>query len=593
MIKLSDYVFKRISEYGIKDVFMLSGGGCMHLVNSLGKNENITYRCCLFEQVVSLAACAYAQYTNDIGVGLVTTGPGGTNAVTGVANAWSDSIPLMMISGQVKTADISYGNLRTLGFQEIDIVSVVKPITKYAVTVLEPNRIAYELEKCLYIAREGRPGPVWLDIPLDVQASMIDEEALEHFEPEPITEKGCILDSEKLISLIKSSKRPVFIGGYGIKMAGAETEFAQVAKRLNIPVLLTWKAMDLLEDDNELFYGRPGCIGQRCANFIQQNSDLIISVGARLDFGQIGYNHLDFAPKAKKIIVDIDKEELGKFKFETQMSIQMDAGEFLRQLNEAIEDITYKPEQDWLEYCVRMKHNYPVVTKELIERKDGISSYYLMQLLHEHTDEFTVFAPGNSGACSEVFCQSYRVKNGQRVVTSNTLGSMGTGLPCAIGACVASQMSETICLNGDGGFQMNIQDLETVRRLSLPIKFFVLNNQGYGSIRNSQDNYFGGFYVGAEKNSGVTTPELERIAYAYKIPYYKITSNDEMKNKIPHILKEDGPVLCEMMISMEERTMPRTTSKILEDGKMVSVPQEDLFPFLPRDEFEDCMKISR
>ena len=587
MIKLSDYVFEYLADYGIEDVFMLSGGGCMHLVNSLGKNQRISYKCCLFEQAVSLAAGSYAQYRNSLGVGLVTTGPGGTNAVTGVAAAWTDSIPLLIISGQVKTSDISNGSVRTLGFQELDIVSVVKPITKYAVTVKESKDIRYELEKCIYHATHGRPGPVWLDIPLDIQASLIEKEKLRSYSPEcsNISVPDYLDDLKRLLSV---SKRPVIIAGYGIKTSGASEEFQKLITKLNIPVLLTWKAMDLMEDDCPMYFGRPGNIGQRCANFIQQNADLIISIGARLDFGQIGYDHQNFAPRAKKVIVDIDANELKKFKFSTDISLNIDAKTFIGDISKIADNSGYDY-SSWIEKCRELKKKYPVRNLDYYCDRDGCSTYLLMDVFNELTDEKTVFAPGNSGACSEVFCQNYRVKKGQRIVTTNTLGSMGTGLPSAIGACVSSKESVTVCVNGDGGFQMNIQDLETVHRLNLPIKFFVLNNGGYGSIRNSQDNYFDGFYVGAESSSGVTLPETERIAYAYKIPYFKINNNAQMRDITKKVFETSGPVLCEVIVSPDEKTLPRTKSVVMGDGKMKSMPFEDLYPFLDRDEFNSVM----
>lgn len=591
MVKLSDYVFQLLAEHGVKDVFMLSGGGCMHLVNSVGRNPDIIYTCCLFEQVVAVAADAYAQYTNDIGVGLVTTGPGGTNAITGVAAAWTDSIPLFMISGQVKTSDISGGRVRTLGFQELDIVSVVKPITKYAVTVLDPTQIAYEVEKCIDIAKSGRPGPVWLDIPLDVQAAMIDEKSLKHYIPEKKNTSVITTQVEETIELLRQAERPVILAGYGVKLSKSEKIFKTLLDKTELPVLLTWKAMDLLDDEDPLFFGRPGGIGQRAANFIQQNADLIISIGARLDFGQIGYDHGNFAPNAKKVIIDIDKAELEKFSFATDISICCSAAVFIKEMLERLPE-SYKADyKEWKSYCNRLKRKYPPITDMNCKTEKGTSTYLLMELLAKYTDEDTVFAPGNSGACSEIFCQAYAVQKGQRVVTTNTLGSMGTGLPESIGACIAGGKKTTICVNGDGGFQMNIQDLETVHRLQLPIKYFILNNAGYGSIRNSQDNYFDGFYVGAEAGSGVTLPDMERIAYAYKLPYFKITDNMEMEEILQQVLNIEGPVICEMMVSPEEKTLPRTKSVVTENGSMESKPFEDLFPFLPRDEFEENMFV--
>ena len=582
MIKLSDYVFQYIAKLGVKEVFMLSGGGCMHLVNSLGKNKDLKYRCCLFEQVVSLAADAYAQYNNNIGVGLVTTGPGGTNAITGVAAAWTDSIPLLMISGQVKTADFSNGQVRTKGFQELDIVSIVKPITKYAVTVTNSYDIKKILDEAVYLCRTGRPGPVWIDVPLDIQASMIDESKLEGYIPEKEIEIDIMDEIDKIIKCFQRAKRPVILAGYGIKTSGAEEVFNKVIDILKAPVLTTWKAMDLLPENHPLFIGRPGCIGQRAANFAQQNSDLIMTVGARLDFGQIGYASETFAREAVKIVNDVDEGELKKFNFQIDLPICADSKYFLTKLLEGLENYNGNDIQEWFVQCMEWKKKYPVVLDEFYQYTNGVSTYVLMDKLNQYTDQDTVFAPGNSGACSEIFSQAYKVKEGQRIVCTNTLGSMGTGLPESIGACIASGMQKTVCVNGDGGIQMNIQDLETIRRYHLPIKFFALNNSGYGSIRNSQNNYFDGFYVGAEAGSGVTLPPFNKIAEAYGFKYYLAKENQMLDDIIPELMRYDGPVLCEIMVSPDEVTMPKQSSYVKEDGTMVSRPLEDLAPFLER-----------
>ena len=591
MIKLSDYVFQYIAELGVKDVFMLSGGGCMHLVNSLGKNKQINYRCCLFEQVVSLAAGAYGQFTNNLGVGLVTTGPGGTNAITGVAAAWTDSIPLLMLSGQVKTADLSHGTVRTKGFQELDIVSIVKPITKYAVTVMNPYDIKKELDKAVYLCKDGRPGPVWIDIPLDVQAAMINEEELESYVPENKEQKDISNQIELIVKALENAKRPVILAGYGIKVSGAEKIFKEVIDKLQIPIMTTWKAMDLLAEDAPLFIGRPGCIGQRGANFAQQNADLVMTIGARLDFGQIGYASDTFARAAIKIVNDVDNEEINKFNFKVDIPVCIDSKIFLETLNKRISSMQIPAIEAWRKRCRDWKHRYPVVQSEYYQYKDGASTYILMEKLHQYTDETTAFAPGNSGACSEIFSQAYKIKVGQRVVCTNTLGSMGTGLPASIGTCIANQGRTTICVNGDGGFQMNIQDLETVRRYNLPIKYFVLNNKGYGSIINSQDNYFGSFYVGANAQSGVTLPPLHKVADTYQMKYVGICSNDEMDTIIPAMLAYDGPVLCEVQISPREKTFPKQASSVNKDGIMVSRPLEDLAPFLDRESLKKEMLI--
>ncbi|MEA3493983.1 MAG: thiamine pyrophosphate-binding protein [Candidatus Margulisiibacteriota bacterium] len=593
MIKLSDYVMKYVADMGVKDLFMLSGGGCMHLVDSVGRNPDLNYVCCLHEQVASFAATAYAQYTNNIGVALVTTGPGSTNAITGVAAAWTDSIPTLILSGQVKRPDICKGTgLRTFGFQEIDIVSIVKPITKYAVTVIEPKEIKYHLDKACYLARTGRPGPVWLDIPLDVQASMIDEDKLSSFKADKNEPENNLTGKVlKIIEMVNKSERPVIIAGYGIKVTESEKEFIELVKKLNIPVLTTWKALDLLPEDFNLYFGRPGCIGQRGANFIQQNSDLIISIGARLDYGQIGFSHETFAREAKKVVIDVDAAELKKFKFKLDEGINASADKFLKEFLEQSDKVEKVDRNPWLKRCAEWKNRYPVVLPQHWDKKDYVSTYALVDELSNISKENDLFVPENSGAASEIVMQALKIKSGQRVIATNSLGSMGSGLPASIGACVASGKKNTISVIGDGGLQMNIQDLETVARLKLPIKYFILNNDGYGSIRNTQRNYFNGLYVASDPSSGVTTPDLKKIADAYEIKYALILNNSEIKEQVKASLSSDGPVICEVMVDPEEPTMPKLKSQVKPDGSMVSKPLEDLWPFLDREEFKDNMIV--
>ena len=596
MIKLSDYVMKFIASLGVKDVFLLSGGGCMHLVDSLGRNSKLNYTCCLFEQAASFAATAYAQYTNNLGVALVTTGPGSTNALTGVAAAWTDSIPILMLSGQVKRPDIAKGKgLRTLGFQEIDIVSMVKPITKYAVTILEPKEIKYHLEKACFMAKSGRPGPVWLDIPLDVQAAMIEEKELVSYTEREKQDSNTDIDltnkTSQVVDLINNSKRPVVIAGYGIKTSQSEKDFIELVKELNIPVLTTWKALDLLPEDFDLYFGRPGCIGQRGANFIQQNSDLVLSIGARLDFGQIGYASEAFAREAKKIVVDVDPAELQKFNFKIDLPVNSSADLFIKAILQQTNKVKKIDRDAWLKRCQEWKNKYPVVIEEHWQQKDYASTYALVDVLSKLSDKGDLFVPENSGAASEIVMQALRLKKGQRVIATNTLGSMGSGLPASIGACIASGKKRTITVNGDGGFMMNVQDLETVARLKLPIKYFILNNDGYGSIRNSQRNYFKSFYVGSGPTSGVTIPSMEKIANAFGLKYLVIAKNSDIEEKVKEALALEGPVLCDVFTDPAEPTMPKLKSEVKPDGSMVSKPLEDLWPFLEREEFKANMIV--
>jgi len=591
MIKLSDFVFQYLSStIGVKHVFLLSGGGAMHLVDSLGKTKGLEYIACLHEQAAVISACAYAQYTNNLGVALVTTGPGGTNAITGVAAAWTDSIPLLVISGQVKTADMSNSMCRTLGYQEIDIVPVVKSITKYAVTIKDPNDILYCLEEAVYNAKSGRPGPVWIDIPLDIQSAMIDESKLDHFVKEDEEPKPANVPPEvgNVIWLINNSKHPVILAGYGIKLANAQDDFKKLVESLNIPVLTTWKAADLLPEDHRLYFGRPGAVGQRYANFMQQNADLIICIGTRLDLGQIGYSYDNFAKNAKKILVDVDRSELNKLKFDIDVTFNDDAGKFIKELlrwqgtKTAMDD-------SWLSQGKLWKEKYPIMLPEYYKRTKYVSTYVLVDILSNAMKDEDILTPGSSGACSDITMQTFRVKGGQRIINMPGLGAMGFGIPTAIGACIASDKKRTICINGDGGFQLNIQDLETIRRLKLPIKFFVLNNNGYGSIRNTQNNYFKGHLVACDSTSGVTLPSLEKVAEAYGMKFVKIKTQKNITGYVKVALSAPGPVLCKVMVDPKEQIMPRVTSKAQPDGKMITAPLEDLWPFLDRKEFEENM----
>lgn len=597
-MKLSDYVSSFIVKQGVSHVFLLPGGGCMHLVDSVGKQAGLKFVACLHEQGAAIAADGYAQYSGNLGVALVTTGPGSTNAITGVAGSWIESVPVMILSGQVKTTDIKASHeMRMKGFQEVDIENIVKPITKYAVTVRDPKRIRYHLEKAVYLAHHQRPGPIWLDIPLDIQAASIEPEYLEGFHPEEASSKTSTAKAlpkdllQRLLGMIRESRRPVLLAGNGIRNAGGTKFFLQTVERLGIPVLTTWKACDLMEEKHPLFFGRPGVLAQRGANFIQQNSDLVIAVGARLDFGQIGYASATFARGAKKVIVDIDPLELEKFSFPVEAPIQADAAEFLQQLGKALEDCTQHKWTDWISKCKVWKERYPIVTNQHHDQKQYASSYVLVEKLSELMCSDDLLVPGSSGACSDICLQSFQVKKGQRVLNSPGIGAMGFGIPQAMGACLASGHKRTINVNGDGGFQLNIQELETIHRLALPIKFFVLSNQGYASMRVTHKNYFQGRLVASDSSSGLTLPSILKIANAYGIPNNTISCNREIHEKIEEAFKVDGPFITEVLVDPEEVTAPKVKSFMGQDGQLVSKPQEDLAPFLDRREFLENMII--
>jgi acetolactate synthase I/II/III large subunit len=596
MIKLSDYVAEFIAKCNIKNLFLLPGGGCMHLVDSFGRHQDIKKICCLHEQGAVIAADAYSQYTNNIGAALVTTGPGSTNAITGVAGSWIDSIPLIVISGQAKRQDMmGESGLRQKGVQEVDIVSMVKPITKYAVTVMDPTSIKYHLEKAYYMAKNGRQGPVWLDIPLDVQGATIDEKTLHGFSPDKET---AITDNKhldelaaKTIHLLNNAKRPVIMAGNGIRLADALPEFYKLIEYMQIPVLTTWKSADFLAEDDELFGGRPGSIGQRYANFAQQNCDFFMAIGARMDLAQIGYYYENLSREAKKVIVDIDKAEIDKMnEMNADVNVCANAKDFIKKLLANKEAIQHVDRKAWFTKCEQWKKKYPVVLPQYWDDKEYVNTYVLTDVLSELLTANDVIIPGSSGSCSEIISQAFKVTKGQRIFNNPGLGSMGYGLPASMGASVASG-KRTVTIIGDGGLQHNIQELETIHRLQLPLKIFILNNNGYASIRNMQRGHFDGNYVCCDPTSGLTVPDTCDIASAYKIKTTRIINHKDIKEKVAAVLAQEGPVVCDVMVNPDLITAPRLSSEVKPDGTIVSKPLEDLWPFLEREEFKENMIV--
>ncbi len=583
-MKVSDYVAGFVAGTGARHVFMLPGGGAMHLNDSLGAAQLIQFVCNLHEQGCAIAADAYAQYAG-LGVAMVTTGPGGTNAITGVAGAWLESTPLLIVSGQVKRPDLVGGRgVRQIGFQEIDIVRLVKPITKYAATVLEPEAIRAVLEEAVWHATHGRKGPVWVDIPLDVQAAQIEPDQLRQFQlPNSKIQTGHIeAAARKTIELLRSAKRPVVLAGNGIRAAGAVDAFLRWAESIGIPILTTWKALDFLPDDHPLYVGRPGAVGQRAANFAQQTADVFISLGARLDFGQTAYNHAHFAPRAKKVIVDIDPAEIAKLGFEKAVACACDAGEFIRSLAAC----RLPPAPDWSAWrarCADWRRKYPLILPEYRKPPAGVNNYVLVDTIGRLLGEGDLLVPGSSGACSEVTCQALPTPRGLRFINSQGLGAMGFGIPAALGACLAAGGRRTVCIDGDGGFVMNAQELAVISRLKLPIKFFVLNNGGYASIRTTQINYFERRFVACDEASGLTLPDLEKTAGACGIDYARVESQDGLSDRLAALLRTEGPLVTEVMMAPDQFTQPKVSSKQQPDGKMVTMPMEDLWPFLPRE----------
>lgn len=593
MIKLSDYVIKRLEETGTRHMFMLPGGGAMHLNDSLGKSEKIQYVNCLHEQACAIAAEAYARVNNQIGLLMVTTGPGGTNALTGVAGAFIESTPMLVVSGQVKRADMINGQgIRQQGMQEFDIISVVESMTKYAALVDDPKMIRYHLERALYEATHGRKGPVWLDIPLDVQATMVDEKELKGFTPsEPDVNSDLEKDVLKIIEELNDSERPVLLAGNGIRLADAIPEFEELVDTLGIPVLTTWNGIDLIEEIHPLYYGRPGGLGHRYANFMQQNSDLFLSIGARLNLLQTGYNFDGFARAALKVMVDIDAAELHKINVRADLPVCADAGDFIRTLLKHKDKIQKKDRSEWFAYGNRLKEKYPIIKPEYREQKELVNTYCLIETIAQQMTAEDIYVSGSSGSCLDISMQAFQVKKGQRVFSTKGLASMGYGLPSAIGACLASGGKRTVGVNGDGGFVMNIQELETIRRLNLPIKLFILCNHGYGAITATQTNLFDRHFVACNEWSNLSIPPIGNVAKSFGLKTVSIHNNQELAAKVTEALEYDGPVITEVFTPLELTAFPKQVSYKRTDGQMESLPLEYMNPPLSEEEMRENMLI--
>ena len=600
-MKLSDYVMRFVADAGVKHVFMLPGGGAMHLNDSLRRTEGLDFVCNLHEQASAVAAEAYCRVTGNLGVALLTTGPAGTNAVTGVACAWLDSTPVLFVSGQAKRSDlIGNSGLRQLGVQEIDIVSIVDSITKYAVTIMEPDDIRYHLEKALYLAKTGRPGPVWIDIPLDVQASEIDVEGLRGFDapvaphPQPLSPggergaEGVAMSVAHALALLQKAERPVILVGNGVRVADALGEFERVVERLGVPVLTTFPGLDLIPDAHPLLAGRPGSIAPRGANFALQNSDFLLTLGARLDMAFVGYSHRDFARHATKVVVDIDPAEIAKLDMDIAVRAPFDARLFLAEMESQAGCLPPRDRTAWNARCQEWKRRYPVVTDEHRDQEGSVSTYAFTEALSEAMPEGQTLIVGSSGAAIEIVFLCLKVKKGQRIFHNRGTGSMGLALPQGIGACVANGGADTVVVEGDGSFQLNVQELQTIVTQNLPLKIFVLDNGGFASIRLSQNRHFGGL-IAADASSGMALPDACRVAEAYGIPTTTIESHDDMAARIAQVLAIPGPVLCRVDIAPSETRAPAIASRQREDGTMASTALEDLWPFLSREELQENM----
>lgn len=639
-IKLSKYIAKKLVELGINRGFSVTGGGAMHLNNGLGHQAGLTMTYNHHEQACAMAAEAYARINNQIAVVCVTTGPGGTNAITGVLGGWLDSIPMFILSGQVRydwTARYSNVGIRAMGDQEFDICKSIECMTKYSEMVIEPMRIRYLIEKCMYLAMNGRPGPVWLDIPLDVQGAYIEEDELIGFDKESYEagKDGWASDSpyktdidektklnlkdivepmpdevlKEIIEKIRSAKRPVFNAGNGIRIGNAHKEFLELIELLNIPVVVGWNSEDCLWVDHPLYAGRPGNFGDRPGNFTVQNSDLVLSVGSRLSLRQVGFNCKGWAREAFTIVNDIDKEELKKPTVHIDIPVHADCKVFMRQLIDMLkkektpvfEGGEGLKGMSWNETVKYWLKKYPVCRPEFLENDDSKKAnvYAFIKDIGDSAKESQITVVGNGSACV-VGGHSYIIKKGQRFISNSAVASMGYDLPAAIGAYMANldgkvYEKELILITGDGSIQMNLQELQTIVHHKMDIKIFLINNEGYHSIRQTQNKFFGDEpLVGIGPDSGdLSFPDMEKLAGAYGITYFCAKTNSELEDAVSKTFKAVGPVICEAFVTKEQNFEPKSSGKQLADGRMVSPPLEDLTPFLSDEEMEENMIIPR
>ncbi len=588
---------------GVTNVFSVVGGGAMHLNDALGHHEKLHVTYNHHEQACAIAAEAYARLENKIAAVCVTTGPGGTNALTGVVGGWLDSIPMFVVSGQVRydttaryALQFTGTPLRAMGDQEYDIVKSVTPMTKYAVMIEDPKTIRYHLERGWHLATTGRPGPVWIDIPVNYQGGYIETDELEGYDPAeddaklPPKVTDEVIDT--VLEKIRNAKRPVFHAGYGIRLSGGYDAFRKAMEKLNVPVVTYWNAVDLIEDEHPLYCGRAGNMGDRPGNWAIQNADLILAVGTRISIRQVGYNWKTWAREAEVIMVDIDPAEMKKPTLHVDMPIWADAKDFLSRLAEKAED-KVSSQAEWLATCARWKKDYPAVLPRQWEENGSTANVYaFIRYLSSRLPENSLTAVSN-GACCVVGNQAYVIQKGSRMANNSAIASMGYGLPAAIGTCVGGGRKNTICLEGDGSIMMNLQELQTIITNNLPIKIFLINNNGYHSIRITQTNLFSQHSkVGIGPESGdLSFPEFKKIAEAFGYRYYSARSNAEMKAVVDEVLTLDGPVFTEIFTDTKQVWEPKSSTKRLADGTLVSPPLEDLAPFLPREELEKQMFI--
>jgi len=586
---IADYIFKFFTDKGIDQVFMVTGGQAMFLDDAVYKNKKIKYICTHHEQTAGMSAEAYSRITGKPAIALVTAGPGAVNVMNGVVGGWTDSSPMIVISGQSNLSFVEYqekSGIRQYGVQGINIKPLVEKAVKYFITVDNPENILYYLEKAYHLATSGRPGPVWIDVPIDMQRTNVPDGSLRSYDEytKEISVDASV--AQQVIEQLNIAKRPIIIAGQGVNLSGATDEFFKFIEKAKIPVLTSRLGIGLINSDNKLYIGRPGTYGERSANFAIQNSDLILGLGTRLATPLVGHNAKDFGRNAKKIVVDIDQKELDKPGLEIDLKILADVKEFLKVLNKELEKTNLPDYSEWLKICNNWKKKYPVVLPQYKDEKP-VNSYYFTDRLSQlasHDDSILV----DTGSCFHVVCQTWKVKTGQSFLTTGGLSSMGYWA-AGIGACLANDRKRTIVVTGDGSLQMNIQEFATIKHNNLPIKVFIFNNNGYLLIRHTQNNFMEGRMIGEGPDSGVWCPDSLKIAEAYGIHGVRIDSIKDIDKKIKEVLEYDGPVICDVMTPETQLLIPRVASDKLPDGRLVSRPYEDMFPFLDKDELQSNM----
>ncbi|MBI1970464.1 thiamine pyrophosphate-binding protein [Candidatus Woesearchaeota archaeon] len=604
-LRIADHIISYLEELGVDAVFTVSGGGAIFLDDALAKNKKVNYYCCHHEQCVGMATEGYARVRNGLGVSLVTTGPGGTNIVTGVAGSWMDSVPHLILSGQVflkqTIGSARIAGLRQIGVQEIDIVNIVRSITKYAVMVESVHDVKYHLQKAVYLATTGRPGPVWVDVPADIQMSKysVEEWQRSHsFYPEtlpaPTYDKDLREKVAAVAKLLRNAKRPLVHLGQGVRIAGAAQECFEVLETFNLPFVTARNANDMIHTSHPLFVGRPGTFAQRAGNFAVQNADVYLAVGTRLSIPQTGYNSKDYARNAVKIMVDIDEAELKKPTLAIDVAIHHDAKAFFQELHRQL--TADPPSQSnygtWVQQCQAWKQKYQVVLPEYKQPDAPVNSFYFIEVLSGLLGDDGIVVT-DMGFAFQTTHMAFTIKKGQKVMTNCGFASMGWGLPAAIGACIANGKKQVICIAGEGGLQMTLQEFATIMHYKLPVKVFVYSNGGYLTIKQTQEFNFDGRLMGADETSGLSFPDILKVAEAHSIPGVRISSQRNLKETIQNVLDMPGPVVCDLVMDCHQQQIPKFMNRKAPDGKTLPTPLEDLYPYLPPEELRENMVAER